>query len=315
MTERSAALSSPHRAPVVVAVADDHDTALRYAAAAAVRDHRPLRVVHVVPPVRGVSSMRTMLVTFEAVELVAEDLLQRQYDRALQLTGDAVPVERVLQRGAVTERLLEQSRDADHLVLQRRQASRLGRILTGSTVASLAAHSTVPVVSVPETWTGPRPVPHVTVALGDHDVEGHERPLLAWAFAEAEARHAGLDVLHAWSVPAYNGELDMAHPHLDQWRRSAQQHLDAQLLSWRRAHPSVDVRVDVPHVRPIDAIVESSTHTDLMVVGRRRTHGLVHLGSVVRTAVRECHCPLSVVVPDPALPDPPSSAHQEAVRS
>jgi nucleotide-binding universal stress UspA family protein len=91
--------------------------------------------------------------------------------------------------------------------------------------------------------------------------------------------------------------------------------VDAQLLSWRRAHPGVDVRVDVPHVRPIDAIVQASEHTDLMVVGRRRSHGLVHLGSVVRAAVRECHCPLIVVTPDSAVTEPTTPAHRSAVRS
>jgi nucleotide-binding universal stress UspA family protein len=306
------AVTSSDRAPIVVAVADDHDAALRYAAGEAVRDRRPLRVVHVVPPVRGVSSMRTMLISFEAVELIAQDLLQQQYQRAQDLVGDAVPVERVLRRGAVAEMLIEQTRDADHLVLQRREASRLGRILTGSTAGALAARSPVPVVSVPETWSGPAQVPHVTVALGDHDVKGHEDPLLTWAFTEAEARDAALDVLHAWYLPIYYGELDMTHPKLEDWQRLAQQEIDARLLRWRRAHPGVDVRVDVTHMRPIDAIVEASAHTDLMVVGRRRSHGIVHLGSVVRSAVREAECPLVVVTPESRSAAPHLTAHQEA---
>lgn len=308
-------MRSSERAPVVVAVADEHDTALRYAAAEAVRDRRPLRVVHVVPSVRGVSSMETMLVTFEAVELVAEDLVHSQYERARELVGDVVPVERVLRRGAVVEMLLEQARDADHLVVQRRRASRLGRILTGSTVASLAARSPVPVVSVPESWAEPRSEPHLTVALGDRDVEGHEEPLLAWAFAEAEARRASLEVLHAWYLPASYGELDVSRPALEDWQRLAHQSIDARLLSWRRAHPTVDVRTDVPHKRPIDAIVEASTHTDALVVGRRRSHGLVHLGSVVRAAVRESHCPLIVVTPDSPVKDHQTPSRERAVRS
>lgn len=308
-------MSSSQRAPVVVAVADDHDAALRYAAAEAVRDRRPLRVVHVVPPVRGVANMESMLITFEAVELVAEDLLHKQYERAQELVGDAVPVERVLRRGVAVEMLLEQVRDADHLVLQRRQGSRLGRILTGSTAASLAARSPAPVVSVPESWPGPRAVPHVTVALGDRDVKGHEDPLLAWAFAEAEARKSPLRVLHAWYLPAAYGELSLPHPTLEDWQELARQGIEGQLLPWRRAHPGVDVRVDVHHMRPIDAIVEASVHTDLLVVGRRRSHGLVHLGSVARAAVRESRCPLVVVTPDSPVSVRQALDRDEVVRS
>jgi nucleotide-binding universal stress UspA family protein len=314
-TREEQSVSPSQRAPIVVAVADEHDAALRYAAAEAVRDRRPLRVVHVVPPVRAVSSMDSMLITFEAIELVAEDLLHQQYERARELVGEAVPVERVLGRGVVAEILLEQVRDADHLVTQRRESSRLGRILTGSVSASLAARSPVPVVSVPEAWPGPRAVPHVTVALGDRDVEGHEDPLLAWAFAEAEARQAPLRVLHAWYLPAVYGQVSVPNPTLEDWQASAREAIEKELEPWRRAHPGVDVRVDVPHKRPIDAIVEASAHTDALVVGRRRSHGLVHLGSVVRAAVRESRCPLIVVTPDSPLPGRPVPAREEAMRS
>jgi len=181
--------------PIVVAVADEHDAALRYAATESVRERRPLRVVHAVPPPRGVvgpgaGGPETILVTYRAIELVAEDLLQQQYERAVKLVDGDVPVAKVLGRGPVIDVLLDQSEDAHRLVLQHRHGPRLSRILTGSTAAALAARATVPVVSVPELWAGPRAVPHVTVALGGRDVEGGCDALLESAFAEAAARHA-----------------------------------------------------------------------------------------------------------------------------
>lgn len=294
-------MSITKRAPVVVAIADEHDAALRYAAAEAVRDRRPLRVVHVVPPPRGLAGPESVLITFEAVELVAEQLLRYQYDHAVALVNGAVPVEKVLPRGAVVDRLLELSADADHLVVQHRNASRLGRLLTGSTAAALGARCPVPVVSVPELWPGPRPVPHVTVGLGDRDVDGREQPLLEHAFAEAEIRRASLTALHAWYLPSDYGEVLIDHPTLRDWQDAARRDLEHQVDPWRTAHPSVDVRVEVPHLRPADALLRASRDSDLLVVARRRAHGPVHLGLVVRTVVRESLCPVMVVTPARAV--------------
>ena len=285
-------------APVVVAVADDHDTALRYAANEAVRDGRPLRVVHVVHPPPGGPGPETALVTFEAAEQAAHNLLDDQAERALRLVADHVPVQRRLCRGPVVEALLEQCADADRLVLQRRHGPRLDRILSGSTVAGLAARAPVRVVSVPEQWEGARPDPRVTVALGDRDEGSREEVLLSFAFAEAEGRTAPLTVLHAWYLPAEYGDAGIGRPTLEHWQDLARQQLENRLVPWREAHPSVDVRVEVPHLRPVDAIVRASEHSDLLLVARRRSHGVVHLGSVVRTAVRKSRCPLVVVTPD-----------------
>ena len=281
-------------APVVVAVADDHPSALRFAAAEAVRDHRPLRVVHVLHPPRGGPGPETMLISFEAAEVVAGQVLQGQFELAQRLVAGAVPVERVLGRGPVVENLMAQCGDADHLVLQRRHAARLRRLLTGSTVAALAAHSPVPVVAVPEMWSGPRATPHVTVAIGEHDVGLRESALLAHAYAEAEARNASLTVLFAWFLPADYGEVTMANPTLGDWRDVARRDVETHVAPWSQSHPTVDVRVDVPHLRPADALLRASRHSDLLLVGRR-THGLQHLGPVVRGALRESQCPVVVV--------------------
>ena len=296
-------MSHPSARPVVVAVADEHDTALRYAAGEAVRDRRPLRVVHVVHPPRGGPGPETVLVTFEAAEQAAQELLDDLAQRALQLVAGQVPVQRRLCRGPAVEALLEQCADADRLVLQRRHGPRLDRILTGSTVAGLAARAPVRIVSVPERWQGAHPDPRVTVALGDRDEGSREEVLLSLAFAEAEARAASLTVLHAWYLPAEYGDAGIDRRTLEHWQDVSRQDLEQHLVPWREAHPSVDVRVDVPHLRPVDAIVRASEHSDLLLVARRRSHGVVHLGSVVRTAVRKSRCPLVVVTPDTKVRD------------
>ncbi len=299
-------------APVLVAVADDHDAALRYAAGEAVRDGRPLRVLHVVHPPRGGPGPETVLITFEAAEQAGRDLLNRQAERALELVDGRVEVQRRLCRGPVVEALLEQCAGADRVVVQRRHGPRLDRILSGSTVAGLAARSPVRVVSVPEQWEGPRGRPHVTVALGDRDDGTREEVLLSFGFAEAEARTASLTVLHAWYLPAEYGDAGIDRPTLDHWQELARQQVEERLDPWRDAHAAVDVRVEVPHMRPVDAIVQASVHSDVLLVARRRSHGLVHLGSVVRTAVRKSRCPLVVVTPDTEVREDTTPAPHEA---
>jgi nucleotide-binding universal stress UspA family protein len=294
-------MSESSTTPVVVAVADEHDAALRYAAAEAQRDRRPLRVVHVVPPPRGIAGAgvagASIVVSFQAVEMIADDLIKQQRERALELVSGAVPVETALRRGPVIDMLLEEARGADHLVVQHRHGSRLGRILTGSTAAALAARAPVPVVSVPESWTGPHAVPHVTVALGRRDLEGRWDGLLGKALREARRREASLAILHAWYVPAEYGDVGLDPATMNRWHDEARAEVEESITPWIRAHPEIDVRVDVPHERPVDAIVAASRHSDVLVVGRRRSDGLVHLGSVVRAVIRESQCPVLVVTP------------------
>jgi nucleotide-binding universal stress UspA family protein len=212
----------------------------------------------------------------------------------------------------VVEALLDQCTDVDCLVLQHRHGQRLDRILTGSTIAGLAARAPVRIVSVPEQWEGAQHEAHVTVALGDHDDGSREEVLLSFGFAEAEARTASLTVLHAWYLPAEYGDAAIDRRTLEHWQELARRELEARIDPWREAHPSVDVRVEVPHMRQVDAIVQASRHSDLLLVARRRSHGLVHLGSVVRTAVRTSQCPLVVLTPDTEVRADATHAFEEA---
>jgi nucleotide-binding universal stress UspA family protein len=89
--------------------------------------------------------------------------------------------------------------------------------------------------------------------------------------------------------------------------------IEAALVPQRADHPRVDVRVELVHVRPADAVVERPRRTDLLVLGRSlASPGSSHLGSVTRAALREASCPAAVV--DAVAPSPadPSEARQTA---
>src|SRR5690349_2874672 len=215
---------SRNKAPILVAVgdSDSHDAALRFAADEAVRDRRPLRLVHVVHPPREGMFPEQMLISFTAVEL----------------TGGVVPVTQALRRGGVVDHLVELSGSAHHIVLQHRQQARLLRVFTGSTAAGVAAHAHLPVVSVPELWSGPSN--HDVVVGLDRD---HDTALLQHAFAEAFARDARLTVLHAWYLPPLYDDALVDHTDLHHWREGVRTRIEAALLPFRARYPDVDVHV------------------------------------------------------------------------
>jgi nucleotide-binding universal stress UspA family protein len=289
-------MSSNHLRPILVAVADERDAGLRYAAAEAVREGRPLRIVHVLPPPQGSvrADPESILISFESAEMVAEQLLRGQYERAMAIVGGRVSVKKSLRRGGVVQMLLGLSKNADHIVLLHRREERFSHLLTGSTATALAAVATVPVVSVPEVWAGARVTPHVTVGLGDEDLDDADH-LLGRAFYEAAARKAILTVIHTRYQPTAYSDLATGRPPREDWQRSARSRIDARLTAWQEAQPLVDTRVEVSHERPIDGLVRASGHSDVLIVGRRPSHGLVHLGSVVHALVCESLCPVLVV--------------------
>jgi nucleotide-binding universal stress UspA family protein len=294
---------SRNKAPILVAVgdSDSHDAALRFAADEAVRDRRPLRLVHVVHPPREGMFPEQMLISFTAVELAANQLLRNQVDQAVRLTGGVVPVTQALRRGGVVDHLVELSGSAHHIVLQHRQQARLLRVFTGSTAAGVAAHAHLPVVSVPELWSGPSN--HDVVVGLDRD---HDTALLQHAFAEAFARDARLTVLHAWYLPPLYDDALVDHTDLHQWREGVRTRIEAALLPFRARYPDVDVHVELEHMRPADALVERSARSDLLVLGRTwATPAVSHLGSVTRAVLREARCPVAVVdAVEPEVPRP-----------
>jgi nucleotide-binding universal stress UspA family protein len=294
----------PEKRPILVAVGDSdtHDAGLRFAADEAVRDRRPLRLVHVLHPPRDGMFPEQMLISFSAVELAASALLGSQVDHATHLTGGLVPVTHMLRRGGVVDQLVELSEAAHQVVVQHRQQSRMLRVFTGSTAAGVAAHAAVPVVSVPELWSGPSNR-DVVVAL---DRLGTDEHLLLYGIEEALRRETRLTVLHAWFVPELYGDALVDRPELHNVHEGVRARIEAALLRLRADYPRVDVRVELVHMRPADAVIERSGRTDLLVLGRGCAGpGSSHLGSVTRAALREARCPVAVVdAVAPSLVDP-----------
>jgi nucleotide-binding universal stress UspA family protein len=296
---------APRPLTVAVGDSDEHVAALAYAAGEALREGRGLRLVHVVHALHTAMGPGpdAILLSLEAAERAGAALLGYAAERAGELTSGRVPIETIGRSGATVEVLVELAETSERVILQHRQQSSALRVFTGSVTAGVAARSAVPVVSVPEYWTAPdaQAKAHITVAVSGSDTDSS---LLDHAFATVVGRAGTLSVLHAWYLPSVYDDAVADHAAFHGWSAQARRAIDDRLVELREKYPTADVRVDVEHARPADAMVRASAHSDLLVLGRRhRAMNIPHLGSLTRAVIRASTCPVEVV-PTPVHTSP-----------
>ena len=261
--------------PVVVAVsADGYDAGIRYGAAEAIRGGGPLHVVHVLGIDTG-SATQAARICFLAVE------------RARDLVGQQVPVTSEIFHGELIEGLVELSRRARLVVLQR-HAIGAQHALPRATSTKVAAHAGVPVVCVPRDWNGHG---HGTVTVGVDDTASCV-PLLREALSAARSRAARLRIVH----------VDLPSDECDSVRdiRTALVEASAGLED-----VSVTIEITVAPT-PVAALVDAMATSELLVIGRH--HPLVargsRLGPVARRVVRDASCPVLLVTPSRSTSSP-----------
>jgi nucleotide-binding universal stress UspA family protein len=187
--------------------------------------------------------------------------------------------------------LLEVGDDADLLVVGARGTGGFEGLLVGSVSDRIVQFARHPVAVV----RAPGPVRGGRVVVG---VDGSTQALgaLRWAGAEARAREAGLDVVHAWRLPTMAAPpVAAVLPDVSALERSAQEVLDAAV-----ADPSLaglDVRPHLVHGDAARPLLERTEGAGLVVVGTRglgRVTGAL-LGSVSRQLLHHSPCPLVVI--------------------
>jgi nucleotide-binding universal stress UspA family protein len=164
--------------------------------------------------------------------------------------------------------------------------------------SAVAARAQVPVVSVPDGWSGSTPVSDQArsrVVVGIDDLDAAD-DLMAHAIELATRTSADLTLLHAWDVPtAY--ELSLMSPErMNTWRAETTQALEELATLWRDKAPGVTVDTRVTRGRPAEVLTAASHDCDLLLVGHAPTRlPGPHLGSVARAVLREADCPVEVV--------------------
>ena len=295
----------------------DHDTivvgydgspgamiALRWALAAARRQHVGVRLVRVVEwPVRvGPATPTPSSWPVTQAHRDAQDAL----DRALATVGSTdleVPVAASVLEGPPAAVLGEVSAHARMLVLGDRGRGGFAGLLLGSVAVAAAAHATAPLVVVRGEDPLDRQALPVVVGVDDSPAA---RAAVATAFAEADSRGVELVALRAWRPPAVWSSLGRPRfdDQVDELEMAERRLLEGTLTSARASFPAVTATVRLEVAGAAKAIIDSSRGAQLVVVGshgRGGFHGLL-LGSVSQQVLHHAHCPVLVVrapVPEP----------------
>ena len=274
---------------VIVGVTGAHENtdALEFAIAEARLLGRGITVVHALQPVLP-APPSGVLIADQAWQEVGDSIVRQAEDELQALLGEeSVPVATLVRRGSPGVVLSELSIDAALVVLQHQDRSRLHRIVTGSTVASVAAHAHSPVVSVaPSAGRAPSGV----IAVGVR-ADGGPSAVLEAAFAEAAARASSLTVVHGWKVPAAYDDLRA------EWSAQDEASINHGVTSLRETYPDVEVRIDVHNDWPPDVLVQAAATADLLVVGRHSGLPMLprRIGSLARAVVAHASSPVMIV--------------------
>jgi nucleotide-binding universal stress UspA family protein len=187
--------------------------------------------------------------------------------------------------------LLEAGDLADLVVLGARGTGGFEGLLLGSVSERVAQLANRPVAVV----RGSAPVRRGRVVVG---VDGSARSLdaLRWAAAEARARDADLDVVHAWRLPMMAAPPVYAvFPGVDALADNGRALLDSAVADPALAGLRVDPHLASGH--PAQVLLERAADAGLLVVGTRglgRVTGAL-LGSVSRQLLHHAPCPVVVI--------------------
>jgi nucleotide-binding universal stress UspA family protein len=281
---------------VAVDGTEDSDRAVRYAVAEAGRTGSSLRLVHV-RHATVLTAPMLLLFHAETLRAVGARILDDAEALVRSIAGLELELDKHLVEGDRAGAVIEVAGTAPIVLAPR--ASNLERMISGSTVAEVAAHARGPVVSVPPGWQPDRV--HGTVVAG---VDGSptSRAVLQEGFSAAAERGARLVVLHAWKPSAAYDAVIGGRVLAESWELQTEPEIWELVAGLRGDHPEVDVQVVLKYERPEVALADASRHADLIVVGRRcegRALGLA-LGSRPRALVHSGRCPVRVT-PVPSL--------------
>ncbi|MFI2364739.1 universal stress protein [Promicromonospora sp. NPDC019610] len=283
--------------PVVVGVDGSASStqAVRWAGQEAVRRGVPLVLLSVWTPVPAAVPHAPALGSYED-ELVKEG--HRWLEAAAADAEEAAPGVRtkLLQAtGSAAARLIGHSASADLMVLGSRGLGGFSGLVIGSTAVALAAHGYCPVVVV----RGERAATAAADAPVVVGVDGSPagRPALSFAFEAADARHAPLVAVRAWSdLPVPNGwELELGPwPVIEQQEAEL---LEASLAEEQARHPDVHVEQVLVRDAPNRALLDEAAKAQLVVVGSRGRGGFrgLLLGSTSQALIYHSPCPVAVV--------------------
>ncbi|ROR33434.1 MULTISPECIES: universal stress protein [unclassified Curtobacterium] len=211
-------------------------------------------------------------------------------------TAPGTVVETSVERGFAADALVDDTAEADLVVIGAHRNRRVRSALTGSFPDRIATRAPVPTVVVPDDWTfGSGPI---VVGIDAGTAEA------ALAFGLHEARRTGRSVrlVHAWRVtaPVAARPIALLEDASSADEQSARLVLGTAEREAAHREPAVSVRATLWEGDAGEALAKAGVEASLIVVGRRHrtTIGGELFGSVARETMHRSKTPV-VIVPVP----------------
>jgi nucleotide-binding universal stress UspA family protein len=189
--------------------------------------------------------------------------------------------------------LIEASVDARLLVVGARGLGGFRRLLLGSVSDHCLHHTHVPIAIIRPHPADAAPSGPRRVVVGVDGSPASDRAL-AWSVQEAVARHAALEVVHGWELPAVAEAVAFDVGLLEEGARTVLERATAQVDD-ARLDQAVSSVLRCGH--PVSSLLEAAEGAELVVVGARGRGGFAGLllGSVSSQLAHHVKAPLIVV--------------------
>jgi len=275
------------------------DAALAWATELAARRRAPLRLVRAVDLLKY--DVRLDMSQEVRLRDQVHDAAARHLDQALRAVRVAhleLDVTGSLVEDNPTALLLEESAEAELIVLGSRGAGGSDEIVAGSTAMSVSTHAHCTVVTVPPGYRSGESRHRVVVGV---DGSAVSEAAIEYAFGEASETGQPLVAVHAWVDPA-TIDTSLGRPLLHDPVVVAEEQdmaLAESLAGWSEQYPDVAVERRTVRDLPVRALTDVSRDARLLVVGcrgRRAVRSLL-LGSVSHGVLHRATCPVAVVHP------------------
>jgi nucleotide-binding universal stress UspA family protein len=265
-------------------------TAALWAVDEAVDRDIPLRLVYVIEPRDDAATPEDA-----AHALATAEIAVRRAFTAVESTDRPVKIEIEILHGRPTDMLLEAGRASVMICVGAIGTKRATAARLGSTAAALATWAHCPVAIVRGVDPSPTKPGSIVVEI---DTSSDGDVVLQRGIDEALLRNAPLVVISVW------------HPHftdvhdgnaVDEQNRQVRAELHRRLARTVLRHPALDVRPVAVHGSLLNYLSRHAQSIQLVVVGRRRAHGVAEMiGPPSYAALHDTDC--SVLVCNPHNP-------------